>query len=176
MTPPDIAVTILAGDWAEALTDYETLCRQAVLTALTIGIGNDQSLPMDRLEVSLVLANDVEMRKLNKQYRGQDKSTNVLSFAALDDGEALPDDGPILLGDVILALETAVAEAKSEDKSLSQHVSHLVVHGVLHLLGFDHEETVEAEEMEGLERLTLGKLGIPDPYGASEPDSSDRSP
>jgi probable rRNA maturation factor len=173
---PDIALTILAGDWAGALTDYDAVCRKAALAGLIIGISNDLSLPMDRLEISLVLANDAEVQKLNKHYRGQDKPTNVLSFAALDDGMDIPDVGPILLGDVILALETTVAEAQSEGKTLTEHVSHLVVHGIMHLLGFDHEEEGEAEEMEGLERMTLAKLGLPDPYRADLPGGNGRSP
>jgi probable rRNA maturation factor len=131
-----------------------------------------ESLPgvaSDRLEVSLVLADDAMVQTLNLQYRGQDKPTNVLSFAALDDADP-PDEGPVLLGDVVLAYETTLAEAAAEGKPTAHHLSHLLVHGVLHLLGFDHLDEAEAEEMEGVERSILGGLGIPDPYASGEHD------
>jgi probable rRNA maturation factor len=178
MTAPttDVAITLLAGDWPRALADYDPWCRRAALAGLRVGLGNDLSLPIDRLEISLVLADDATVRGLNEQYRGQDKPTNVLSFAALDDRMELPADGPILLGDVVLALETIVAEAEAGGMTLAHHVAHLVVHGILHLLGFDHAEDGEATEMEALESLTLGKLGVPDPYAADPPNGGRGSP
>ncbi len=127
-----------------------------------------------------MLENDTGMRVLNRDYRGKDKPTNVLSFAALDDAPATPGDSalesrgkapklppadlPLYLGDVILALETLKKEAKDQGKSLRQHYVHLVVHGVLHLLGFDHERAKDAQAMEDLERVVLAGLGWPDPY------------
>ncbi len=120
--------------------------------------------PADRLEVSILLTDDAQVRQLNRDYRKKDQPTNVLSFPALDDDTPIPPEGPVLLGDVIIARETTEREAYEESKSLKNHVSHLVVHGVLHLLGYDHIEDDEAEEMESLERSILGALGVPDPY------------
>ena len=107
------------------------------------------------VELSVMLTTDLVMRKLNKAYRGKDKPTNVLSFPAGD---------PLLLGDVVMAYGTVAREARIEAKSFKNHVSHLVVHGVLHLLGYDHERTRDAEEMEKRETKILAKLGIPNPY------------
>jgi probable rRNA maturation factor len=110
-------------------------------------------------EVSILLTDDAEMRALNRTWRGKDASTNVLSFPANDD---LTEPG--LLGDVALAYETTRDEAQATGTALSDHVAHLVVHGVLHLLGFDHVDEDEAERMETLERQALASLGIADPY------------
>ena len=125
------------------------------------------------VEVSLVLADDITVQALNRDYRGQDKPTNVLSFAALEDGgPALPGE-PVALGDVVLALETVLREAREQGKPLADHLRHLTVHGALHLLGFDHESDEEATEMEALEVSILAGLGIADPYsghsGQGEP-------
>jgi len=160
---PDIAVSLAAGDWATALPEAEDLCLRVAAVALGVA-----DLPAERLEVSIVLADDATVRDLNHRYRGQDRATNVLSFAALDGGSP-PPEGPILLGDVVLAWETVAAEAVRDGKTLAQHLSHLVVHGVLHLLGYDHQVDGQATEMESLERALLGALGVPDPYAADEP-------
>jgi probable rRNA maturation factor len=162
---PDIDVSLTAGNWHASLPDAEAVCRAATLAALGEKAKNRGVLPTARLEISLVLADDAMLHDLNHRYRGQDKPTNVLSFAALAPSEPLPKAGPILLGDVVLALETAQREAAAEGKSLQCHVSHLVVHGVLHLLGYDHDIDKEALEMEGLERAVMTRLGLPDPYG-----------
>jgi probable rRNA maturation factor len=114
-------------------------------------------------QVTLVLTGDAEMRTLNRTWRGKDAATNVLSFPAGDD---LSEPG--LLGDVVLAYETTLKEAREQTIALQDHVSHLVVHGVLHLLGFDHAKDEEAERMENLERTALGLLGIADPYAEAE--------
>ncbi len=160
MTGPEILVSMDCPLWMRALPEVEDLCRR--VAAISLGLARD--LPASRLEVSLVLADDATVRELNRQYRGQDKPTNVLSFAALDDGAPLPAEGPVLLGDVVFAYETTAAEAAAGGKTLSQHLCHLVVHGILHLLGYDHEDDAEAEEMEDRERSLLAVLGIPDPY------------
>jgi probable rRNA maturation factor len=110
-------------------------------------------------EVSILLTDDQEMRALNRTWRGKDAPTNVLSFPASDD----PTE-PGLLGDVALAYETTLDEAQAIGIAVSDHAAHLVVHGVLHLLGFDHMEEDEAEQMEALERQALASLGIAGPY------------
>ncbi|MDR3440422.1 rRNA maturation RNase YbeY [Telmatospirillum sp.] len=170
MSAAVVAISQPCADWGLALPEAEALCRRAALAALA---GAAEALPPvaeERLEISLVLADNAMVQELNRQYRGQDKPTNVLSFAALDDeDDVLPEDGPLLLGDVILAFETTAAEARTEDKALADHLAHLVVHGVLHLLGYDHLEEDEAEEMEAAERSILAGLGIADPYAVPPP-------
>lgn len=113
-------------------------------------------------EISVVLSDDEHIRELNKHHRGIDKPTNVLSFPAVR--MKTPAGAPRILGDVVLAFETVEREAKEEAKSIENHLAHLVVHGVLHLLGYDHEDDDEAETMEARERQILARLGIPDPY------------
>ncbi len=115
----------------------------------------------DDAELSLVLTDDARIRVLNRDWRDKDKPTNVLSFPAADaDAE---DPGP-LLGDVVVAHETTTREAAEEGKTFEDHFTHLLVHGLLHLFGFDHESDEEAEEMEALETEILAGLGIADPY------------
>lgn len=116
-------------------------------------------------ELSLVFTDDAAIRELNNDWRDKDKPTNVLSFPAfpIRPGQA---PGP-MLGDIVIARETVVREAEDEQKSFDHHLTHLIVHGFLHLLGYDHETEVEAEEMEQLERKILARLAIPDPYALS---------
>jgi probable rRNA maturation factor len=114
-------------------------------------------------EVSVLLANDKEIRALNKQWRGQDKPTNVLSFPSVPPPR-LPDGHDVPLGDIVLAIETVAKEAEAAEKRIEHHVSHLIVHGILHLLGYDHQSDPEAETMEARERKILAGLGISDPY------------
>jgi probable rRNA maturation factor len=109
-------------------------------------------------ELAIVLTDDSAIRALNRDWRGIDKVTNVLSFPAKDGGPQPH------LGDIVLAFETIEREAKSEQKPLSHHLSHLAVHGFLHLLGYDHERDKDAREMEQAERDILRQLKIPDPY------------
>jgi probable rRNA maturation factor len=121
--------------------------------------------PHATYHLTLVLAGVAEMRVLNRTWRGKDAATNVLSFPA---GEGAGEPG--YLGDIVLACETIFNEAREEGIALADHVAHIVVHGVLHLLGFDHADDVEAERMENLERAALASLGIADPY-AERPDA-----
>ncbi len=109
---------------------------------------------INQAEASVVLANNDFVQTLNRDYRGQDKPTNVLSF---------PQDLP-MLGDIVFAYETVAQEAKEQDKSFDDHLLHLTIHGVLHLLGHDHMNDEEAEEMENLEIELLSKLGVKNPY------------
>jgi probable rRNA maturation factor len=128
------------------------------------------ALPAKRpLELTLVLADDATVRRLNRTHRGMDKPTNVLSFGHSWDrpawhGPALPPSAPMMLGDVVLARETVAAEAADQGKALADHFVHLTVHGVLHLLGYDHARTADAEMMEALEIAVLAGLGVGDPY------------
>jgi probable rRNA maturation factor len=120
-------------------------------------------------EVSVLLSDDETVRVLNRQWRGLDKPTNVLSFPAA----APTSDGvPPLLGDIAIAYETLAREASEEGKPVLHHLAHLVVHGYLHLMGYDHQSESEAEAMESLERDILLGLRIPDPYRADAPDAA----
>jgi probable rRNA maturation factor len=114
------------------------------------------------VEISLLFADDARVQPLNRDWRAMDKPTNVLSFpsAILQPGVALP---PVL-GDIVLAYETIEREAEEEDKPFDNHVSHLLLHGFLHLLGYDHQIEAEAAQMEAIETRILGLLAIPDPY------------
>ncbi|MEP0068432.1 rRNA maturation RNase YbeY [Pyruvatibacter sp.] len=151
------------GDW-DTLDDVEDLIRAAVRAALRPSVDNaaDQV-----IEVSILLENDAALRALNKQWRNKDKPTNVLSFPA----PPLPDAMLAMqterhLGDMALSFDTLAAEARTENKTLSDHLQHLVVHGMLHLQGHDHQTPDEADEMEDLERRILADLGIGDPYAS----------
>ncbi|MDA8230825.1 MAG: rRNA maturation RNase YbeY [Magnetospirillum sp.] len=168
MTEPDIAVAIEHPAWAEALPDVAGLCRRAA--AATFAVAAGEAVAGRPAEISVVLADDSLVQGLNRDWRGKDRSTNVLSFAALDGDDAPVVPGaPLLLGDVVLAFETCAAEAEREGKPLADHLSHLVAHGVLHLLGFDHEgDDADAEEMEAMEVAVLAGLGIPDPYAPDD--------
>ena len=120
-------------------------------------------------ELAVMLTDDGGIRTLNQNWRGIDKATNVLSFPALQPtGPAGPDDAPRMLGDIAIAYQTTRREADEEQKPFDHHLSHLAVHGFLHLIGYDHENDGEAEAMESLEREILAELGIPDPYSDRE--------
>ena len=116
-----------------------------------------------RAELAIVLTDDSAIRALNRDWRGIDKATNVLSFPARNAGPRRDDPQPHL-GDIVLAFETIEREAKSEHKPLTHHLAHLAVHGFLHLVGYDHERDKDAREMEQAERDILRQLKIPDPY------------
>ena len=148
--------------WREALPEAESVTIRAARAALA---GSGRA-PGGAGELGIVLGDNALLHVLNKVWRGQDKPTNVLSFGS--DGETRPEGAPQLLGDVVLAFETVAAEAREQQKPLAHHLTHLVVHGVLHLLGFDHEAAAEAAEMEALETEILAGLGIADPYRARE--------
>ena len=142
-----VDVEIEHDAWLEALPDVEARVRRAGEAALGKVKG----------EVVVLLSDDMAVQALNARFRNKDKPTNVLSFPAAE--SAAPH-----LGDVVLAYGVCATEAEAQGKSLSDHLTHLVVHGVLHLLGRDHEDDAEAEEMEGEERAILADLGVANPY------------
>ncbi len=159
-----IAVTVSVPAWQDTLPGAEALARRAA----AVGAARAGTAPDRDREVSLVLADDATLRKLNLEYRGVDKPTNVLSFAACAEPRS-NSTGPLLLGDVLIAYETVHREAEQQGKRVSDHLCHLVVHGVLHLLGYDHANEREAARMERLETAILAELGVADPYRQSVP-------
>ena len=167
-TVPTIDVLIATPAWRRRLRTAASISRNAAAATLTAGRSGVPGLGRRELELAIVLTSDAVIRKLNAAYRGQDKPTNVLSFSALNDTRAptTPNPGPAVLGDVVVAFETLSREAKTSCKPLKNHLSHLVVHGVLHLLGYDHDKAAAAATMERLEIQILARLGIPDPYSA----------
>ncbi len=145
--------SVLIEDEAwESLGDVDRLVAKAV-----------QAVFIDKpCTVTVLLSNDAEIQDLNRQFRQKDKATNVLSFPA--SLMPVPPGEMAHLGDIVLAYETVAREAKAENKTLAHHVTHLIVHGTLHLLGHDHEDEDEAHTMEQRERDILASLGIADPY------------
>ena len=155
-------VSIGAKVWCEMLVRPKDTVMRAAMAAFQIA-----SITIERdTEVSVRLSNDEEVRVLNRIHRNKDQPTNVLAFPAFDseDLKRIPEGVPVCLGDIIIAFETATVEAEVEVKSLKDHLSHLVVHGMLHLLGHDHETENKATIMEGLEVDALNQLGIGNPY------------
>jgi probable rRNA maturation factor len=118
----------------------------------------------DGAVVDITLADDATQRALNRTWRGKDAPTNVLAFPAADPASTVPPGAPLLLGDVVLAFETVGREAAEQGKPFEDHLRHLVVHGVLHLLGYDHEDERGAAAMEAREIAVLAELGVPNPY------------
>lgn len=144
----------------DAIPDRDGVLQRAAEAALAVL----PEAPGDLL-VTLLLADDAAIRELNRAWRGQDKATNVLSFPS--PALAQVPGGARQVGDIALAYDTVAREARAEGKTVTDHAVHLVVHGVLHLLGHDHHDDEEADEMERLETLALSRLGIADPYRAS---------
>jgi len=167
----EIEVSLACARWRRALADASGVARRAAAAALAGARGEGCRVPSPA-ELSLVLADDALVRRLNSTYRRKNAATNVLSFPALTAVEraraAAASKGlrPAPLGDVVAAFETSRREASALAKPLADHLSHLIVHGTLHLLGYDHEAARDAAHMERLERRVLASLGVPDPYGA----------
>jgi probable rRNA maturation factor len=155
--PVEIDLLVEGGDWTPE-AELETMVHEAVAAAMA----ETGAVAEEGTELSVVFSDDAHIRELNAQWRGKDKPTNVLSFPAFPPkrGALLPP----LLGDIVLAAETVSREAALEHKPVRHHITHLVIHGFLHLLGYDHETGEEAEEMEAVERRALARLAIPDPY------------
>ncbi|WPE18886.1 rRNA maturation RNase YbeY [Shinella zoogloeoides] len=164
MSELDIQISIEEGAWPSEEHLFEMSGR--VLGAAADYLRKQEKQPFPKTgapEVSLVFTNDESIRAINAEWRSQDKPTNVLSFPAfpVTPGK-MP--GP-MLGDIIFAEETLTREAADLGKSFDDHLTHLMVHGFLHLFGYDHMEDEEAEKMEGLETRILAELGLSDPYG-----------
>jgi probable rRNA maturation factor len=147
--PATVEVSLEAGAWPDPQA-IEAIAARAVAAAARAA-----GQPLPGREVSLVLSDDSGIRRLNAEWRNRDQATNVLSF---------PQPGGPLLGDIVLGYETVANEAALAGKPLDHHIAHLVVHGMMHLLGYDHEDDAEAERMEELERVALSTIGVPDPY------------
>ncbi len=164
---PDILLEIdIATEfpgWKKCGFDIEATINRAVHAAI------EKSTPFPAIkdktgEISIVLSDDGFIQNLNKEYRDKDKPTNVLSFPQIDFQQDIPADNLLTMGDIILAYGVITQEAKEQNKSLEDHFTHLIVHGTLHLLGYDHETTIDAEEMESLEIIILKQAGIENPY------------
>ena len=165
--PPahDIFLHVQGGGWQNCLPAVETFVSETALAVLSLEWAKASS-----TELSVVLAEDAFVRELNMTYRDQPNATNVLSFPALK-GDLVreirfPGDAPVLLGDVVLAFETCVLEAQVLDAAapFADHTRHLLVHGILHLLGYDHEDDFDARQMEAREVRILAAFGVADPY------------
>ena len=171
-----IAILITCSSWERALQDAAGETRRAVAATLNaVGVADAVA------EVSVLLTDDEEIQTLNRDWREQDKPTNVLSFPAMEvQAGTLPvaefTGQSLALGDVALAYQTVALEAGTLGIPFGNHFDHLVVHGVLHLLGYDHQSGAEAELMEDLERQVLAGLGIPDPYKLDPSKTLDASP
>jgi probable rRNA maturation factor len=162
MAPSALPITeiLVVADCWQAEPEAEATIDRAIATAaefVAADVGDS--------ELAIMLTDDAGIQTLNRNWRGIDKPTNVLSFPALQPlGERQADDAPRILGDIAIAYETTRREADEEQKPFDHHLSHLAVHGFLHLIGHDHKKNQEAETMEALEREILSRLGIPDPY------------
>jgi probable rRNA maturation factor len=172
---PAIDVVIASTRWNKA-PHAAKLVRRTIAAAAPVRARN--------AELSVILTNNRATASLNRQWRGQDKPTNVLSFPTPTrtpkrtlkrtlkraPKRTLARGAPRHLGDIVIAYETAAAEARTERKPFDHHLAHLALHGFLHLLGYDHESHAQAEAMERRERRILARLGVPDPYAARDAD------
>ncbi|VAV86799.1 Metal-dependent hydrolase YbeY, involved in rRNA and/or ribosome maturation and assembly [hydrothermal vent metagenome] len=165
-------ISVDGGDWTARLPDYRqqiTACFRELVAHVPLARHFDK---FNHLELSILLTDDKAIQKLNRDYRHKDRATNVLSFPSLSgdevdlflkQGQRIP-DYPVSLGDIIFACETLSREAHEQGKSFRDHFCHLCLHGMVHLLGYDHVDVDQAEDMERLEKELLSKLSIDDPY------------
>jgi probable rRNA maturation factor len=161
---PLTEVLVVADGWRTE-SDAEAVIHRAIAAAAEFVHAESGEADSGEAELAVMLTDDAGIRTLNSNWRGIDKPTNVLSFPALQPtGAGGPDDAPRMLGDIAIAYETTRQEADDEQKPFDHHLSHLAVHGFLHLMGYDHEIDDDAEAMEGLEQEILAQLGIPNPY------------
>lgn len=158
--------------WADSLRDYQGISHQVVSIVLSeVGFSD----LFEKIEIGVILTGDTEVQELNNDHRGYDKPTNVLSFPAHDISPKNFSEIKnttadfIMLGDIVFGYETVLMEAKTQGKDIAKHYAHLLVHSILHLLGFVHENDAEALEMEALEVRLLSKMNIASPYELKEP-------
>ena len=160
----DIDIIVTSNDW-DSVDDLDPLTRRCIAAS----VAESGVKAAAACEMSVTFCADADIRELNAQWRGKDSATNVLSF---------PTPGPVankpLLGDIVVAYETVAREAREQNKTLHAHVTHMIMHGFLHLIGYDHESPHEAEEMESLERRIALRLGIGDPYAPAAGDAADQ--
>ena len=153
-----IEISIKHEAWRTTLPKASHIIRRAVHSALAV-----TSQP-EAYELAVILANDALLKSLNKEFRGINKATNVLSFSYTETKSVNASNLSRILGDIIISLDTACSEANNSNIGLNAHVSHLVIHRVLHLIGYDHELDSDASIMENLEILALEKIGFKNPY------------
>ncbi|WP_343345985.1 rRNA maturation RNase YbeY [Sphingomicrobium sp. XHP0239] len=157
------------GDWDSSSASWDAIADPALRAAIAESAYPHLADASREVEVSLAFTTDEEVHALNRQWRGKDKPTNVLSFPMADaDALAATDGPPLLLGDIALAHGVCSREAEEKQIALERHATHLVVHGMLHLLGYDHQDDPSAEDMEARETRALSRLGHPDPYGEDD--------
>ena len=163
---PLTEVLVVADCW-QTEPDAEAVIHRAINAAAEFADAD-----VGDAELAVMLTDDTGIQTLNSNWRGIDKPTNVLSFPALQPtGSGTSDDAPRMLGDIAIAYQTTRKEADDEQKPFDDHLSHLAVHGFLHLIGYDHEKDDDAEAMESLEAEILAQLGIPDPYADRDPQA-----
>ena len=162
-----LEIALEADEEWDSRGSWDALVRSAAEAAIAESAFPQLATSERPVELSVRLAGDQEVRELNGKWRGQDKATNVLSFPLVDAAELQNtnvSDRELLLGDIVLARGVCESEADEKGVSIEQHVAHLVVHGTLHLLGYDHQHDAAAAEMEAREVRALARLGIADPY------------
>jgi probable rRNA maturation factor len=160
----DIDIILSSNDW-DGVDDLDPLTRRCIAAS----VAESGVRLASGCEMSVTFCADADIRKLNAQWRGKDAATNVLSFPTPGSVEAKP-----LLGDIVVAYETVAREALEQNKTLNAHIAHMIMHGFLHLIGYDHESAAEAEEMESLERRIASSLGLRDPYAQAGDDATDQ--
>lgn len=160
----DLTLVLHDARWRKLIPNTEQYAREVILATLD-AIKSRVPAPKKEHspEIACLFTNDAEIRILNRQFRGKDAVTNVLSFAA-DRHAPAPEEQPLIIGDLILSIDTIEREANEQGKTFQSHTSHMLVHGILHLFDYDHEHDAEAEDMERIECAVLQKLGIGDPY------------
>ena len=162
-----LEVAVEAEEEWDSSRSWEDIARKAATAAIAESDYPDLGDTDRSVELSVTLTGDEQVRELNAHWRGKDKPTNVLSFPMAEERDLQRTNvaGPeLLLGDIILARGVCEAEAADKGVSVEQHATHLMVHGTLHLLGYDHHDDVEAEDMEAREVRALARLGIANPY------------